>query len=201
MKLSQIAFGKYFRQLFNMDIVALVARSREHYVEQLAAFADVQQRSCTRGSPEVKLQLGPESKLFERLYCVDFIKNDGKSEVIELQPDRTLSFEPVLGTFGSSNITIEHLRWDDIEIYYDGADIPSSELAGWFQVWFDLNDERRNPEAQLSGVIHSLFVQPGVLNIDLGSAPADAFWAILALIEQKGTTAIRVTSSRAAQEI
>jgi hypothetical protein len=90
-----------------MDVVALIARVRAHYVEQLEGFATLQQINCTQGSPEVKLRLGDQSKLFERLYCVDFIKNDGKSEVIERQPDKVLSFEPVLGSFGTAAITIQ----------------------------------------------------------------------------------------------
>jgi hypothetical protein len=195
--LHLVCFSVNFR---GMDLVELVSRSREHYVEQLAEFAVIQQRNCTQGSPEVKLQLGEESKLFEHLYCVDFINNDGKPEIIELQPDKILSFEPILGTFGSSNITIEHLCWDDMEIHYEGAEVPSAALAGWFQFWFDTNDERHNPEAQLSRVIHSLLLEPGVLSIDFGSADANAFWEILSIVEQHGATAIRIFSSRAKSE-
>ena len=180
-----------------MDIVALIARARDHYVEQFEAFANAQSHNCTTGSPEVKLRLGDHSALFDRLCCVDFIKNDGKTEVIELQPDRVLSFEPVLGSFGAASVTIEHLRWDDIVIHHDATELPSSGVADWFQLWFDPDDKRHNPTSRLSGIIHSLLVQPGELDIDLGSAPPEAFWDMLTLIERAGAKAIRVTSSRA----
>ena len=180
-----------------MDIVALIAHARDHYVEQLEAFANAKSNDCTTGSPEVRLRLGDHSMLFNRLYCVDFIKNDGKAEAIDLQPDRVLSFEPVLGSFGSASVTIEHIRWDDMVIRHDATELLSSGVADWFQLWFDPDDKRHNPTSRLSGIIHGLLVQPGELDIDFGSAPPEAFWDILTLVERAGAKAIRVTSSRA----
>lgn len=70
-----------------MDPTAFVTRIRDHYVDQFLAFAEQQRASCTRGAAEVKLQLSERSELFDRLYCLDFIKNDGAQEIVELQPE------------------------------------------------------------------------------------------------------------------
>jgi hypothetical protein len=180
-----------------MNPVALVASALDHYVKQLVAFAASQSEICARGSPEVKLRLGDHSTLFERLYCVDFLKNDGNTEVVELQADTVISFDPVGGTFGLATVTIEHVRWADVVVYHDAAELSPKDLADWFEQWFDPNDKRHNPGARLSGVIHSLLVEPGAISVDLGSATADAFWDMLGLLERVGAKTIRVSSSRA----
>jgi len=180
-----------------MDPTAFVARMRDHYVEQFAAFADDQRRGCTQGASEVKLQLSETSEVFQRLYCVDFIKNDGGSEVVELQPAHVLSFDPIEGSINAASLSIEHLRCDDVVIYHDLATVPSGDLADWFRRWFDPDDGRHDEHEPLSNVIHSLLVQPNVLSIDFGTAPPEAFWEILDLLAEAGAHAIRVSSSRA----
>lgn len=180
-----------------MDPTAFVTRIRDHYVDQFRAFAEQQRASCTRGASEVKLQLSEQSELFDRLYCVDFIKNDGAQEIVELQPENILTFEPIVGTLGKASLSIEHLRWDDVLIRHDVDAIPSDPLSHWFQLWFDPDDARHDPNAELSGIIHSMLLQPHCISIDFGSANPDAFWDILQLLEDAGASRIEVSSSRA----
>jgi hypothetical protein len=180
-----------------MDPTAFVTRIRDHYVDQFRTFAEQQRAGCTRGASEVKLQLSDKSGLFGRLYCVDFIKNDGAQEVVELQPENILTFEPIVGTFGKASLSIEHLRWDDVLIRHDLDALPSDRLSRWFQLWFDPEDALRNPEAELSGIVHSLLVQPNCISIDFGTADPDAFWDMLQLLEDAGASRLEVNSSRA----
>jgi hypothetical protein len=179
-----------------MDASALVPHARDHYVEQFEAFAYMQRRSCEQGASEVKLRLGETSKLFERLYCVDFVKNDGQSEIIELQPKNILRFNKVSGSFGAAALSIEHLRWDDVVIYHDLTALPPDGMSRWFRRWFDPDDERHGHLEPLSRVIHSLLIEPGTLSIDFGTAPPEAFWDMLELVQGTGATAIRISSSR-----
>lgn len=65
---------------FARDAATLVARVRDHYVEQFKAFGDKQKLNRSQGASEVKQQFGETSELFQRLNCVDFIKNDAQSE-------------------------------------------------------------------------------------------------------------------------
>jgi hypothetical protein len=178
-----------------MDVEAFIARIREHYIEQFRAFVAEQKQGCVGGGPEVKLRLSPECELFRHLYCIDFIKTD-PLELLELQPARFLSFEPLSGAIGDARFSIEHLRWDDVEVYHD-LGMPLKGIDQWFERWFDEKEERLEATAEFSNAIHSLLVEANHLSIDFGSAPTAAFWELLALLEAAGAKSIRVTSSRA----
>jgi hypothetical protein len=183
-----------------MDITDFIARIRDHYVEQFEVFADKQRRSCShyRGGSEIKLRLSETSKLFERLYCADFVKTDvnGQNEIIEFQPENILTFKTISGSFGAAAYSIEHLRWDDVLIHHDLAELPPLEISGWFRCWFDVDDERHVSHAPLSFVIHSLGIEPRVISIDFGTAPPEAFWEMLGILQKAGALAIRISSSR-----
>jgi hypothetical protein len=180
-----------------MDPFAFVTRVRDHYVDQFRAFAKQQRASCTVGAAEVKLQLSEQSGLLDRLYCADFIKSDGAQEVVELQPENFLAFEPIAGTFGKASLSIEHLRWDDVLIRHNLDEVPHEPLSRWFQLWFDPDDVRHDPSAELSDVIHSVLLQPNCISIDFGSADPNAFWDMLDLLEEAGATSLKISSSRA----
>ena len=180
-----------------MDPTDFIARIRDHYVDQFVAFAAQQGSECAQGASEVKLQLHETSKLFQRLYCVDFLKNDGEPELFELMPDRVLTFEPIAGSIDSTALHIDHLCWDDVEIRHDASAPLLDALDGWFERWFDPEDARQDQEQPVSNVIHSLLVQPGSLSIDFGTAEPEAFWEILDLLAASGAETIRVGGSRA----
>lgn len=186
-----------------MDLAAFIVRARDHYVGQLEAFVAEQARSCARGAAEIKLQLHETSELFGQLYCIDFLKTaeDGRHELVELQPARILAFDPVSGALGRARLSIEHLRWDDVLIRHDAAALAADDLTAWFEQWFDPRGRRHVEGALLSECIHSLRVEPGVLGIDFGSAPPAAFLEILALLERAGASLVRVSSARAEAEL
>jgi hypothetical protein len=178
-------------------IAALVARVRDHYVDQFRAFADKQKRSCEVGASEVKLQLSDNAEVFRHLYCADFVANDGTPSVVELQPGLFLKFDPISGTFGAAAVSIEYLQWDSVGIHHDVASLEESEIGSWFERWFDPDDKRADQPAEFSNVIHSMLIGPGCVSIDFGTAPPDAFWELLDLLEQAGATNIRISDSRA----
>ena len=148
----------------------------------------------------MKLQLNEQSELFDRLYCVDFTKNDGTHEIVELQPESILTFEPIAGSFGNASLVIKRLRWDDVLIRHNLDELPADLLSNWFQLWFDPSDARHVPGAELSEIIHSMLIQPHCISIDFGTAKPDAFWAILQLLDDAGAAHIEVSSSRAEAE-
>lgn len=183
-----------------MDLTAFITRFRDHYVDQFRTFAAQQRANCTQGASEVKFQLNEQSELFDRLYCVDFIKNDGAHEIVELQPQNILTFEPIAGTFGNASLVIKHLRWDDVLIRHDLDELPADRLSNWFRLCFDPEDARHDPSAELSEIIHSMVIQPRCISIDFGTAKPDAFWKILQLLDDVGTAHIEVSSSQAEDE-
>ena len=185
-----------------MDLAAFIGRVRDHYVEQFEAFAAAQARESAQGASEVKLRVQEASELFGHVYCIDFLKGDaeGGPQVVEFQPARILSFSEVQGSIGDAALSVGHLRWDDVVIHHDAPALSPDTLLGWFERWFDPNDERHAVGGEISRVIHSMFVHPEMLSIDFGTAPPEAFVELLALLEQAGALSIRVTTSRVEAE-
>jgi hypothetical protein len=146
------------------------------------------------GASELKLRLDKSVDLFEKLFCIDFMANDGGFQGVALEPENLLSSDKICAFLGAATLSIEPLRWDQAIVRHDLAALPSEGIARWFRRWFDPDDERANLAAELLGVIHSLQIKPGVLFIDFGTAPTDAFWELLALLEDAGTRNIQVGS-------
>lgn len=182
------------------DAQMFLSRLRDHYVEQLLLFVAEQRRRCAQGAPEVKIELKTESSLLNRLYCADFICNDGEPEIVELQPERVLSFNPIGASLGNADIRFEHVRWDDILIHHNASADFAEPLAAWFEQWFDPDDRRYVAGAELGNIIHSVGVEPRRLTVDLGSATPDSLWELLNLLEKAGATELRISSSRAEAE-
>jgi hypothetical protein len=147
----------------------------------------------------VKLELTDQSELFRRLYCTDFVAKDGDVVIVrEMYPDRILTFEPVAYEVRGVPVLIERLVWDDVEMHHDAGTVASAELDQWFDYWFDPGDARLDPASDIGGIVHSLLIRSGEVNIDLGTAAANALWDALDLIVSAGATNIRITSSREA---
>lgn len=179
-----------------MDSTDFVAQIREHYVDQFIGFTEHQRKGSTKGASEVKLELSDESGIFDHLYCVDFVKNE-PPEIVELQPENILTFDPISGGFGQSSLLIEHLRWDDVVIYHNVDSLPYDQLSRWFTKWFDPKDARHDPDSPLGHVIHSMVIGPDSISVDFGTSQPTAFWDMLALLETAKATSIRITSSSA----
>ncbi|EJZ18650.1 hypothetical protein, partial [Rhizobium sp. Pop5] len=162
-----------------MDPAALASRMRDHYVAEFRCFVQTQVAICPQGVPELKLRLSEKCALFDRLYCVDFIRGGSPSPIVEFAPKYILIFDALRATFGNSLLLMKHLRWDDVLIRHDVDQPPYDDLAKWFRSWFDPEDERHDPNGDVSKMIHSMLLQLGLLSIDFGTAPPDAFWEIL----------------------
>jgi hypothetical protein len=117
--------------------------------------------------------------------------------VVEFEPARILSFSEIEGSIGDAALSIEHLRWDDVVVHHDAPALAPDTLLAWFERWFDPHDERHAVGDEISRVIHSMLVRPGMLSIDFGTAPPEAFVELLTLLEQARALSIRVTASRA----
>ena len=173
---------------------SFLSRIRNHYVEQLLIFIADQRFNSLRGEAEVKVEHEPGSALFRSLTCADFARNDRAPELVEFTPERMLGFEPIHTTLGAADLRIEGLRWDEAVIEHNASFDAEQTLGAWFDRWFDPDDRRHNPGADLGNVIHSLMVEPGQLRVDFGSAAPDAFWELLNLLEKAGATELRVRS-------
>jgi hypothetical protein len=179
------------------DLTEFVERRRARYIALFETFVAEQKQGCTVGASELKIQPNLESSLFQNLCCVDFVTGDGEYEVVLLGSESVAGLETISASFGAAVLSIDALLWDDVIIRHDVASIPPDTIAGWFRRWFDQDDERHDPDAELSNNVHSLRVKPGLLEIDFGTAPTDAFWEMLELLEGAGASHIRIGVSSA----
>ncbi len=175
-----------------MDLTDLFDQVRDHYVEQFEAFVDRQNETCNRGHAEVKFRLSAESGLHRQLSIVDFIKNDDRVDAIAFVPERILQFDKLSGTLGKMRVVVEALRWDNAVLHFNSR--TSLQLDSWFEQWFDPDDRRHDPDAKLGSVIHSLSVQPGLLSVDLGTAPGQALWHLLQELERAGVDQVVISN-------
>ncbi|MGQ0532148.1 MAG: hypothetical protein ACT4OF_05570 [Caulobacteraceae bacterium] len=136
-----------------MSLERLLSRVRDHYVEQLLMFVRQQASTGKQSAAEVKLRLSEQSRLFQSLYCVDYIENaDEGVSPLEMLPDRLLRFNPAAFQHRRMVVRVESICWDDVEITFDGA-VP--DLDAWFDAWFDPEEKNFESTAELSGRIHS----------------------------------------------
>ena len=168
---------------------ALTSQVRDHYVAQFEAFVAEQER-LHPGGAEIKAQL-PGGTFLRHRICIDYVVK-ATEQGVEFQPDKYLRFEPFSGSYGNARLTIEQLRWGDVLIDHDLPAPPERTLDNWFERWFDPDDARFDPDAAVGHIIHSVLIEPGLVSVDFGTAPVEAFWQLLDLLEEAGARKIRV---------
>lgn len=96
-------------------------------------------------------------------------------------------------------ITIRQFTWDQFEIRAAGArhSADMSPVLDWFDRWFDRAGRRPEMAGGIRGVIHSLhgpfWTEDGmVIEVDLGTATADALVDLLYAVSHLAPTAIEV---------
>jgi hypothetical protein len=178
------------------DFEDLVVRVRDHFLEQFWALADQASEQSTVGTAELKIQLNGPSDVYKGLWCVDYATNDGKIEVKEFAVDKFLLFDPVTFDCGRATLLVDHLRWDDVVIEHDLPDVPVDAIEEWFEHWFDPDDAAMRQ----TEIIHSLHLTPGHVSIDMGTAPPEALYDMLGLLERAGARTLRITADSAEPE-
>lgn len=182
-----------------MDIQEFVGDIRDHYVQQFRIFISRMSAESQRGAAEVKLLIGDEATRFKRNYCADFVKNDDGATVVELVPDRILTFDPMEGFIGEVAVNFDSMCWDDITLHHDVSEGLQSALEDWFNRWFD-PDENEAPQSDgLSGRVHCLTVHDRSLSVDFGTSAPEAFWELFNALADCGAKKIRISTSRAEQ--
>ncbi len=156
----------------------LVIRARDHYVTQFQAFIRRQRETCVTGAAEVKFGLGADSSAYRGLAVVDFVRNDAGTEGILFEPESFLTFDRIEGHIATTDLVIEGLRWDAVSIYHDVLDVDRS-ISSWFDKWFDPDEVNLDQAVDVKNCIHAVYIEPSELQVDFGTAPAEAFWELL----------------------
>ena len=177
-----------------MTLEAYLEKVRAFYVERLRGFIERQKGAVTLGGPEVKFELSGTDAVFRRLYCADFVKNDGgHTEIVEYQPDRRLDLAPLNTEFGFMDVQVEGFSWDKFVIEWSPDALTADGLNEWFEMWFDPAGRRRDRDAEFAECIHCVVLTEASLTIDLGTAPVEAVLALLEVMEQEGCERVRIS--------
>jgi hypothetical protein len=171
----------------------LVVRARDHYVAQFQAFTRRQRETCATGAAEVKFELGVESSAYRGLAVVDFVRNVSGAEGVLFEPDTVLTFDRIKGKIEETALVIEGLRWDAVSISHDVFNVDRS-ISAWFEKWFDPDDVNFDQLADLSNCIHAVYIGASELLVDLGTAPAEAFWELLDSLARGEASFVNVRS-------
>ena len=176
-----------------LGAVAFIARVRDTYVDQFQAFAEHNLAEGVEGASEIKLELDRSDRIFKRLYCADFMMaTDDGYEPIQFHAETQICFEPFEARIGAIDVAFASFGWDGIDIRFDSALGPEQILDDWHDYWFDPDDERRDRDALLNGNIHNVVIVPGGVSIDMGTAPAEAFWDLLEAFDAAGVTRLEI---------
>jgi hypothetical protein len=178
------------------DFEDLVVRVRDHYLAQFWELADQASKECTAGTAELKIGLNGQSDMYKNCYCVDYATNDGEIRVVEFVVDKFLMFDPVTFDCGRATLLVDHLRWYDVVIEHDLPDVPADAIEDWFERWFDPDDAAMRQ----TEIIHSLCLAPARISLDMGTAPPDALYEMLGLLEGAGARTLRLTAGTAEPE-
>lgn len=179
-----------------MEPHQLMSQIRKHYLVQLQEFVVAQQKALGMGAGEVKFHMGENSRYYKDLICIDFAAGGEKPQYLELPLERTLSFDPIsLTVAGTLILAIDSIRWDDVRIEHDVAEVDEEGLGRWFHYWFDPDDERHIDGADIGNIIHRVTIEPFIFEVDFGSARPDAFWALIDVLRASGATRVRAFSA------
>ena len=98
---------------------------------------------------------------------------------------------------GEIEVAIFPFLWEACRIWLRHKDPDWSGLHNWFDRWMDLEGKRDTDEDGLSGVVHFCsepLAEGGgyLVELDLGSAPVEAFTDLMIVFAQMGATEVRV---------
>ena len=170
-----------------MEAVVIVEQVQKHFIDQFQIFVTHQLENCEKCSQEVKFEV-PTEGIYSGLYCVDFIINENGVSPVPFIPENVLEFPLSQYQSGNLSLTIKEMRWDRVLIETNVEEIPESAISGWFDYWFDLNDQRLQDQPTFGNIVHSVSIDGNTLNIDFGSAEPKAFWELMTSLEKAGAT-------------
>jgi hypothetical protein len=175
-----------------MSIDSMIRSIRDAYVDQFRTYAETRNDPAT-GRTEIKIEVKRSDSLFRRLICVDYLRKtaDGpRPEIFE--PERQLYFDGFETDIGAVAVAFSSFGWDGVAIRYQSPRSAEEIFGPWFEHWFDPEDERLDPKALLNGNIHNIVLADGMVSIDMGTAPPEAFHELIAAFEAAGVTRLAI---------
>lgn len=121
----------------------------------------------------------------------------GAPQSESVDPERLMRFEPIsFVSHAGLHVLLHPFQWDDVLLTFEdpGCHGDWRLMIDWFAEWYRENDDS---DGELLGVVHCLSGPEVVrgcvrFTVDLGSAPVEAFEALLDVIAALGVTSIVV---------
>jgi hypothetical protein len=189
-----------------MTVGHLLDKTREAYIVQFRKSISEVRNSGLKAvaEPACRNENGflvkeGELNLPMRLDCVG-LKNGEAKDRFRIDSNSLISFEPV-DFFWSDSLPVRlaPFRWDSCRVRVAGICKTEdwTNLFGWFDKWFDGDDNRPADENGLSGVIHFISDPKRedvatIFEVDFGSAPVEAFEELLDAFQASGAKKIEI---------
>jgi hypothetical protein len=188
-----------------MTVGELLDAIRERYLAQFRQTISEVEKSdmeawveCAYRDEDGGLAREEALKLPLRLDIVAFADGEAKNKV-RVDSKTMLSFEPIDFEWTGIPTRLSPFHWDSCDIRVSGVPRGTdwSRVRNWLDEWFDGEDTRQPDEHGLFGVIHFLSdPKPDgsktIFNVDFGSAPVEAFEALLDALRDSGATKIEI---------
>jgi Lon protease-like protein len=100
---------------------------------------------------------------------------------------------------GGLRVTLGDMSWDSCHVAIGGDLQPAKKAVGeWYWKWFDKEGGWPSDEAGLHGVVHELTFDPdgASFDVDLGSAPVEAFEELLDVFSTTGVERVDFTAGK-----
>lgn len=132
---------------------------------------------------------------------IDLIPRRGAQagQLLSVDSERRMQFNVHAVSMPPAMVYVSPFVWDDLSLRVAGlvAEQVGAVLAPWFMEWFDPEDENKQNEEGLFGVLHfasDLQDEDGMVAVrmDLGSAPVQALEDLLSRLAAKGARDIRL---------
>jgi hypothetical protein len=130
------------------------------------------------------------------------VNQNGAFEEMRVDSDQRLEFDPVNVPWSPGlTVRLEPFVWDCVSVE---AGLPKKKFAAvvspWLEEWMDPQESRKGTKEGLAGAVHfagdpSSRGAQTALSFDLGSAPTDAFFALIDALGAAGARTIRIASS------
>jgi hypothetical protein len=180
----------------------LLDNIREHYLSRFSAELDSRAAAGTRVLTEVAFRDASGAPSSEGPYDLParsdvVVINDGKAtEVLNVDTDTMLSFQPISFDWDSARVTLGPFQWNWCEVHVAGESVAAEPIVAWFRSWF--RDDEDGSPGNLLGAVHFMS-DPEVdagnhlsFAVDLGSAPVEALEELLDATRSAGANEVTV---------
>jgi hypothetical protein len=172
---------------------------RNHYV---SGYREVlaESRQEAPGVPEVLLEIEGEGPEIYRYYRIDFTTGDAEDpELIEINGETHLEFEPVEVEHKGVDISVSPLVWNGVEFSVRPELRDDARIQAWALRWIDVEEGAEEDDDGLGAYIHTIGAPESaagvtLFSVDFGSAPIASVFELLDALRESGARSIEMHS-------